>query len=205
MFVLTIFVFSACVSKNNVTGFLESYEGLKPVSSTKKIHLFSKDTDSNLSAYTKILIPDIKVLPNSREQSPYDLNLYTQISAYASASYRKIIMKNSANYELVDVPQKGTMVMHIALSMVQVKDENTTFEGLKLLAFKKDHSSHTVYEQANGRLLIEVKTTDAFSNKVLARSLHVMTNNKVSALGDKLRFKDLQAALDAWLAQSINH
>jgi hypothetical protein len=202
-FVLLVFVLGACVSKQTTTGFLESYDDLKPVSSAKRLHFFN--ADANLSAYTKILIPEIKVLSNSREQTPYDRSLYAKISAYTTASYRKIIMKNSANYEVVDVPQKGAMVMNIALSMVQITDVDTTLEDLKPLAFKKDYSTDNAYLQGKARLLIEVKTTDALSSRVLARSLHVLIDEKVSATEEKLRFKDIQASLDAWLAQSIQH
>jgi len=94
-------------------------------------------------------------------------------------------------------------VMHIALSMVQIRDEDTKFEDLKLLALKKDRNTQNAYVQGKARLLIEVKTTDALSNKVMARSLHVLTDEKVSGLEDKLRFRDLQPSLDAWLNQSI--
>ena len=193
--------FNACTTSFNGTGFLASYEGLSAVPSSK-MHYFYKTPDVNLSGYTKILIPDIQVIPSSKTLQAYDHKLYRTVSAYTTASYRKILMKNSANYTVVDVAQKETLVMSMAISLVVFPQGAKDLDKLSMLSFKLDEHSEEAFSASKARLMIEVKTTDAMNNKLLARSVHVMVDHKIHA-EKKLRFTDIQTAIDAWLAQTI--
>ena len=141
LFILALVALAGCSSKPvpSSTGFLHSYNGLKPVSSDKT-HLFSKNKDVNLSSYTKLFIPDVKVIALSEDIRPYDRELFTQISAYSTASYKKLISKKSSNYELVDVAQKGTLILEVALSMV----EGSTVSKAQPLAFKNSSQSKSI-------------------------------------------------------------
>ena len=200
IYLLAIVVFlGACSFKG--TGFLTSYKGLKPLY-TDTMHYFYKSPDVNLSQYRKIFIPDIKILALTKDQGPSDYELYNTISAYTTASYKKMLMKKSANYELVGVAQKHTMVMQIALSMVKVNEQTKTLDQLETLPFKVQKKSQDAYSKAEARLMIEVKTTDAMSGKILARSVHVMVDEKVQSR-QKIKFSDIQRALDAWLTQTL--
>jgi len=198
---VTLLFFSACSTSFSGTGFLASYKNLSTVSSNK-MHYFYKSPDANLSQYSKILIPEIKVLPMSKVLNAYDHKLYKTVSAYTTASYQKMLMKNSANYKLVDVAQKETMVMNIGLSMVEVPEGVRVLEELSSLPFQVNEESKKAYADSKVRLMIEVKTTDAMSGKLLARSVHVMVDEKIQA-ESMLKFRDIQGSLDAWLAQTL--
>jgi len=189
-----------CSSKSRLvhTGFLKGYENLKPLS-TRANHLIYKESDANLSAYTKLYIPEIKVLSLSPEISPYDRELYAKVSAYCTASYKKLISKKSANYELVGVGQKGTLVLEVALSLV----DGNNLDKAKAVAFVKKHHNAKLYEEGRTHLLVEVKTRDAMNNKVLVQSMRLMDEKKIKVTSKQIQFKDLQPALDAWLAQLI--
>ena len=180
------------------TGFLHSYKGLEPVSSDTT-HLFSKNKDINLSHYTKLYIPEVKVIALSEKINPYDRELFTQISAYSTASYKKLISKKSSNYELVDVAQKGTLILEVALSMVDGDDILKAHS----LAFKSDAQTQEAYSKGEARLLVEVKTSDAMNNEVLVQSMHLISDQEVLTTADTLKFRDVQPALDRWLTQLI--
>jgi len=187
----------------NRTGFFNAYEGLENKARTKSL-FFERMPDANLSAYDKILIPQIKVLANTSLATPAEHELYTQISDYSTAAYRKNIIKNSANYELVDVPQKNTIIMQIAISMVEVHNEDREWDGLSALAFSLNVNTYGVYQEGNARLLIEARISDAMSAKLLARSMRVIDNEKVMMhTADRLGFKDVQNALDTWLNHAL--
>jgi uncharacterized protein DUF3313 len=138
------------------------------------------------------------------QTSPQDNRLYAQVSAYSTAAYTKNIIKNSANYKVVDVAQKGAMVMQIALSMVEVHPEDANWDQLSALPFTLDASTYTVYNEGNARLLIEARISDAMSGRLLARSMRIVMEEEIRTHGGAyLEFKDLQAALDTWLYEAV--
>lgn len=199
-------ILNSCASPKDYksrTGFFNSYSGLEESKQTDSF-LFEQMKDVNLSAYNKILIPDIKVLSNTLFSTPSENRLHIQASAYTSAAYRKNIIKNSSNYEVVDVPQKETMVIEISISMIEVHPEDKEWDGLSALAFSLNPSTYAAYEEGNVRLMIEAKITDAMSEKLLARSIHVIKDKEVKLhTAYKLQFKDFQDALDSWLNEAL--
>jgi len=203
---LASFLFTACSTTqvyHNRTGFFKSYDEFKPVAHSGSL-FFHKEEDANLSRYDKIFIPDIKVLAHTAKTSPEDNKLYTQIAAYSTAAYTKNIIKNSANYKVVDVAQKGAMVMQIALSMVEVHPEDKNWDQLSALPFTLDATTYSAYSEGNARLLIEARISDAMSGKLLARSMRIVMKEKIKAHDDThLQFKDLQTALDRWLYEAV--
>ncbi len=198
LLVLSAFYACAPLSSSN-TGFLDRYDGLEPVASNR-FHLFSNDAQMDLSSYNKLLIPEIEVLPLHDHPSAYDRELYTQISAYATASYRKMIKRFSSNYQLVDVPQKETLVMYIALSLVSLQETE-----IEPIAFSKNRQNQALFDTGKVALLVEVKTKDAFSNKTMTRSVQVIDTTPIVSLQERIRFNDLQHSLDAWLERVIKH
>lgn len=200
------FIFTACSTTqtyHNRTGFFKSYDELKPVAQSSSL-FFYKEEDANLSLYDKIFIPEIQVLAHTVNTNPQDNKLFTQIAAYATAAYTKNIIKNSANYKVVDVAQKGTMVMQIALSMVEVHPEDANWDQLSALPFTLDASTYSAYGEGNARLLIEARISDAMSSRLLARSMRIVLEEEVRAHNDThLQFKDLQRALDKWLYEAV--
>lgn len=196
----TAVIFFGCSSVPKNTGFFKSYEGLREVSENL---YFEKMLDANLSKYNKIYIEDILVLPNTRCSTPQENKLYAQISSYATPAYRKIISKNSSNYKLVDVAQKDTMVMQIAISMVKITSNEDGLYGLRSVDFSINENTKDIYKDEKARLLIEVKTTDAMTGSLLARSVRVVMDQKVVPHDEHFKFKDVQAALDSWLSETI--
>jgi len=202
---LSLLILSACSANYKYqlrTGFLDTYEGLEKVS-TDKIHYFKTMDDANLSAYDKIYIPDIKVLSNTPETSPRENKLYTLISEYTSAAYRKNIMKNSANYSMVGVAQEGTIIMQIAISTVEVHPKNKEWDNLSALAFTLNESTQQQYKEGNVRLLIEARITDAMNQKLLAHSMRVIMDEEIHTNKEYLSFSNVQASLDKWLYKAI--
>lgn len=202
---LLIVLITACSSPltyQNRTGFFKAYNRLEKVS-IDNISYFEKSEDANLSRYNKIVIPEIKVLSNSVGQTPQENELYTLVSAYTTAAYRKSIIKKSSNYALVDVAQKDSMIMQIALSMVEVHPEEKSWDNLSALAFSINPSTYLTYQEGNARLLVEARITDAMSGKVLARSMRVVMEEEIRLHNDRLEFTDLQAALDRWLNEAV--
>lgn len=197
---LAIMFFTGCASKSvpSATGFLDSYADLKPLE-LDKTHLVSKNKDINLSRYSKLYIPEVKVISLTEQLNPYDRELFTQISAYSTASYKKLISKKSSNYKLVGVGQKDTLIIEVALSMVEGDD----ISNAKPLAFAKNTQTQEVYTQGDARLLVEVKTRDAMTNEVLVRSMRLINQESIKVSAEHIRFKDLQTALDAWLGQLL--
>jgi hypothetical protein len=188
--VFLVLVVTACTSPKR-TGVLDSYDSLYPVAKDKR-HFFNKSRDANLSAYTNILVPPIKVLSLLPENTPQQIKLNNQISAYATAAYRKLIMKHSSNYQLVDVGQKNTLVMNIFISLVKVSPEDEGLKSVSSIPF-------AAIQMDEVHLLIEVRTTDAMSGKTLTRSMQVIEDQTIVAISDVLEFKDFQKALDSWL------
>jgi len=204
LIIMVILAFTACstgASYESRTGFLQKYDGLKRVS-VENVHYFEKVDDANLSSYDKIFVPDIKVFSNTAVQTSSEHGLYTQITAYATAAYRKNIMKSSANYTLVDVAQKGTIMMEIAISVVEVHPGEKGWDSLSAFPLSLNESTQKTYEKGNVRLLIEARITDVMSKKLLARSMRVIMEEEVRVETDKLLFKDLQASLDRWLYEA---
>lgn len=198
--------FTACSTAKtyqNRTGFLTSYESMMKVPGSNSLY-FETMADSNLSAYEKILIPDIIVLSNTPTSTPSENSLYTLVTAYTSAAYRKNIIMSSSNYDVVDVAQKDAIVMQIALSMIEVHPEDKHWDKLSALPFSLNASTYAAYQEGNVRLLVEVKITDAMDGRVLARSILAVEDEKI-ILHDpgRLQFKDIQAALDKWLNESV--
>ena len=187
-------VFTGCSSPKR-TGVLESYDTLNPVAKGK-LHFFEQSKDANLSSYTKVLVPPVQVLSLLAENTPQQIKLNNQISAYTTAVYRKMIMKYSSNYQLVDVGQKETLVINIFISLVEVSPEGKSLEEISSVPFKAAQSDSV-------HLLIEVRTTDAMGDKLLARSMQVIEGEKIISKSDVLEFKDLQKALDKWLDGAI--
>lgn len=130
------------------------------------------------------------------EDPPQQIKLNNQMSAYTTAVYRKLIMKHSSNYQLVDVGQKETLVMNIFISLVKVLPEEEGLGGITSIPF-------TAIQTDGIYLLIEVRTTDAMSGKVLARSMQVIDDEEIVPKADALEFADLQKALDSWLDGAI--
>lgn len=192
--VFIVLVFTACSSPKR-TGALEPYELLQPVAKDK-LHFFKQSKDVDLSGYAKVLVPPIKVLSLLPEDTPQQINLNNQVSAYATAVYRKLIIKYSSNYQLVDVGQKNTLVMNIFISLVKVSPEEEGLRGISSIPF-------TAVPMDGVHLLIEVRTTDAMSGRVLARSMQVIEDEKIVPEADVLKFTDLQKALDSWLDRAI--
>ena len=204
---LVSIVFTACsptTTYHNRTGFFKSYEKLTPVAHSSPL-FFHKEDDANLSAYDKIFIPEIQVLAHTEKPSPHDLRLYAQISAYATAAYTKNIIKNSANYKVVDVAQKGAMIMQIAISMVEVHPEDANWDPLSALPFTLDASTYSVYSEGYVRVLIEARISDAMNDRLLARSMRIVMKEEVRVHSDDshIQFKDLQGALDRWLYEAV--
>ena len=201
----SLLFFTACSANFKYelrTGFLDSYDGLEKVS-TDKVHFFQTMDDANLSAYDKIYIPDIKVFSNTQETSPTDNKLYTLISEYTSAAYRKNIMKSSANYSMVDVAQEGTIIMQIAISAVEVYPHNEEWDNLSAIAFTLNESTQKQYKKGNVRLLIEARITDAMNEKLLAHSMRVIMDEEIHSNKKYLSFSNIQASLDKWLYKAI--
>jgi len=203
---LISFVVTACSTTqiyHNRTGFFKSYDEFKPVAHSSSL-FFHKEEDANLSVYDKMFIPEIKVLAHTTQVSPEDNKLYAQIAAYGTAAYTKNIIKNSANYKVVDVAQKGAMVMQIAISMVEVHPEDDNWDQLSALPFTLDAQTYSVYSEGNARLLIEARVSDAMSGRLLARSMRIIIKEEVRLHNDAhLQFKDLQSALDTWLYEAV--
>lgn len=187
----------------NRTGFLNSYDGIVKVDSNDSLY-FEQMTDSNLSAYNKILIPDIKVISSTLAPTPYENRLYSLISAYATAAYRKNIIKSSSNYEVVDVAQKGAIIMEIAISMIEIHPDDKEWDNLSTLEFSLNASTYAAYLEGDARMLIEARITDAMTQRLLARSVHAIVDEKIVLHDpDRLQFNDVQAALDRWLNDSM--
>ncbi|MBE0499106.1 MAG: DUF3313 family protein [Campylobacterales bacterium] len=196
---------SGCASQplhQNRSGFLGSY-AFSAQAVSDRTYYFETLEGADLSAYEKILVPDIKVLPNTKRQSSQENILYEQISSYASAAYRQNIIKNSSNYTLVDVAQVDTMIIEIALSMVEVHDDDKEWDNLSALALSLNPQTFMRYQEGDARLLVEARISDAISGKVLARSMRIVMEEKVSLHSDKLQFQDLQPALDRWLNEAM--
>lgn len=203
--VISLVVLSACsagVSYQYRTGFLKNYESLEKASKGES-HFFEKIGDVDLADYDKILVPDIKIIANTNASTPQENELYAQISAYTSAAYRKNISKNSSNYTLVDVSQEGTMIMQIAISLVESHPEDKNWDNLIAFPFNLNANTYTNFVDGNVRVLIEARIMDAMSSKVLAHSMRVIMQDEVRLSGDQLEFKDLQSSLDRWLNEAI--
>lgn len=198
-------VFTACSATktyHNRTGFFKSYEAFEPVAHNSFL-FFNKEEDANLSAYDKIFIPEVRILSHTAQATPADNKLYTQVAAYATPAYTKNIIKNSANYKVVDVAQKGAMIMQIAISMVEVHLEDENWDQLSALPFTLDASTYSVYSEGNARLLIEARISDAMTGRLLARSMRIVQEKEIRLHDDaRLQFEDLQAALDTWLYEA---
>ncbi len=199
--VLATLLLAACssnIAAKKRTGFFKNYEGLKIVG--EKLY-FEQIEGADLSAYNKIYVPDIKVISNATEDSPRDIELYTQISAYTTAAYRKNILKNSSNYILVDVPQAKSVIMEIAISLVELKADDKS--SLNALAFALNADTKSAFEQGRVRILTEARITDAMNGRLLARSMRVVLEKEISPESEHLRFSDLHEALDRWLNEAI--
>ena len=191
--VALIIILSACSAKH--TGCFSTYDGLKSISS-ENMHWVERSND-DLQGYTKLLIPPVKVISSlSSQDTPYDIKRNAEISAYTTSVYRKMIMRRSSNYELVDVAQKDTLVLNICLSIVEVSPDQKSLDDLNSISFD-DIDDEGAY------LMVEVRTTDAFSNEVLVRSLQVMQDEKIIPTSEVLRFNDLRKSLDTWLSRAI--
>ena len=202
---VTLVALSACSTSASYqfrTGFFSEYDKLERVTKDE-FRFFEKIGDVDLNSYGKIVVPDIKVLPNVADSTPQENELYTQISAYTSAAYRKNIIKNSSNYTLVDVPQQGALIMQIAISLVEVHPEDKSWDNLIAFPFSLNASTYTSFQEGNVRVLIEARITDAMSSEVLARSMRVMMEEEVRLHADNIEFKDVQASLDRWLREAM--
>jgi len=206
LLLLISLAFAACSTTqtyHNRTGFFKSYDEFKPVAQNSSL-FFNKEEDVDLSTYDKIFIPEVLVLPHTVHATAEDNKLYTQIAAYSTAAYTKNIIKNSANYQVVDVAQKDAMVMQIALSMVEVHPEDKNWDQLSALPFTLDASTYSAYSEGNARLLIEARISDAMSGKLLARSMRIVMEEEVKVHDDThIQFKDVQTALDRWLYEAV--
>lgn len=200
---ISMLIFSACSVASDPlrTGFLSDYDGFQHVSAGD-MHYFQRLDDANLSWYDKMFIPEIKVFSNTAEPSFGDSRLYSEITAYTTAAYRKNIMKKSANYCLVDVAQEGTMLMEIAISTVEVHPSDEKWDNLTALPFSINDRTKKSYEEGSVRILIEARISDAMNNDLLARSMRVIMKEEVRVDSDQLSFKDIQASLDRWLYDS---
>lgn len=204
VFALTALV-SGCASQQphqNRSGFLGSYAFFEQAGSDK-VYYFETLEGADLSTYRKILVPEIKLIPNTKRQSSQENILYDQISSYTSAAYRQNIIKNSANYTLVDVAQVDTMIIEIALSMVEVHPDDKDWDNLSALALSLNPQTFMSYKEGDARLLVEARISDAISGKVLARSIRIVMEEKVSLHAEQLQFQDLQPALDRWLNEAM--
>ncbi len=130
------------------------------------------------------------------DESPEQVMLNKQVSTYATAVYRKMIMKHSSNYQLVDVGQKEALVINIFISLAEIMPDQRGIDAINSISFK-DVQSKQAY------LLIEVRTTDAMSGELLARSMQVIEDEKIILQSDAISFKDLQNALDKWLDSAV--
>ncbi len=199
--VSVLLLLCACSTTSGIksrTGFLKEYTGLKQVDK-HGYHYFQNLDNADLSLYDKIFIPEIKVIANTEKPTPKQCRLYKQIAAYTTAAYRKNIMKRSANYTLVDVAQKGTLLMQIAVSAVEVHLDDDEWDNLRALPLALNDMTRKRYQEGTVRLLIEARISDAMSNKPLARSMRVIMEEEVHTSADDLEFKQLQASLDRWL------
>ncbi len=196
---------SGCATQQphqNRSGFLGSYE-FSAQAVSDKTYYFETLEGADLSAYEKILVPEIKVIPNTKSQSAQENVLYDQISSYATAAYRQNIIKNSANYTLVDVAQVDTLIIQIAVSMVEVHPDDKEWDNLSALALSLNPQTFMRYQEGDARLLVEARISDAISGKVLARSMRIVMEEKISLHEDQLQFQDVQAALDRWLNEAV--
>jgi uncharacterized protein YceK len=195
---------SGCSSHSphhNRTGFLSSSAAER--ADTKETRWFKTMEGVDLSRYEKILVPEIRVLPNTKTHTAREYVLYAQISSYATAAYRQNIMQNSANYTLVDVPQADAILLQIAISMVEVHPDDKDWDDMSALAFSLNPQTYTAYQEGDARLLIEARISDAVSGKLLAQSARIVMEEEVRLHAEQLQFQDLQAGLNRWLNEAV--
>lgn len=186
--VLVGLIFLACATPLQHTGFLKHYEGLRAVEGKTGVYFEALE---DLGQYEKVYINEVQVISNATQEDAQIYALKTTMATYATAAYRKTITKFADNYTLVDVGQEGTVVISIALSLVQLNDDGTFYSvPMNKQSFK---------DNAQIRLLVESRSEDAMSNKLLARSMRVVQTPVKSFQ----QFSDIQAALDSWLYDEL--
>jgi len=183
-----LLLLSACSTLQ--TGFFSSYEGMKKLDEN---FYFSKVDDANLSAYDKVFIPEVKLMTNRGKLTPAQHQLNIELKAYATRGYRRTINQK----KLVNVGQKNTLVIQIALSLAHIDKTKKGLDAVEFLPLSADDTSKELH------LVIEVQSVDIMTSKVLSRSVRIIMNEDVNV--KELSFKDVQPSLDAWLKDVVKH
>ncbi len=186
--IVLVLFFSACAT--NEKGFFNAYEGLKKIDNN---FYFEQIDEANLSAYDKVFVPEVKLMVNQGEIEPAAHQLNIEIKAYATKGYRKKI----SHYKRVDIRQKGTIELRIALSLASLEKNK---KGLNALNFRPISSSET---EEKLYLVVEIEAVDVMTSKRLSRCVRIITDKNIDT--SNLSFKEIQASLDSWLSTTIRY
>ena len=115
------------------------------------------------------------------------------------------MIQGANNYKLVDVKTKpNTLIFEGAVSAVEVHiDDMGTMDFMPMMLVVKTVSSP--FKKATVRMLGEGRISDATTGAVLVKTLRLHKGVKVNAEANKLTFKDVKPALDAWLSSTKNN
>ncbi len=186
--IVLLLLFSACATKER--GLFNSYIGLKKID---KNFYFEQTNEANLSAYDKVFVPEVKLMINQGELKPAQHQLNMEIKAYATQKYRKKI----SHYKRVDIRQKGTIELRIALSLASLEKNK---KGLNALNFRPISPSET---EEKLYLVVETEAIDVMTLKRLSRCVRIVSDKSIDT--SNLSFKEIQPSLDSWLSTTIRY
>ncbi len=199
----SVLFMSGCANRDmqaRDSGFLKSYEGIEEHDKLEgtRIHI-TPGTD--FTKYENIYIADVEIISaiSEKKWTPEQKILFEKMTEYLTAGY-KTAVKEGTGYRLVENKKKPkTLIFEGAVSAVEVHFDDMEWYQFTPITLGLTGIARATYVDGAVRILGEGRFVDATTGKVLLRAMRLQKGEEVSTDADKLIFKDVKPALDAWL------
>ncbi|MCX6955178.1 MAG: DUF3313 domain-containing protein [Verrucomicrobia bacterium] len=177
-------LFGGCAHlSNHSSGFLESYEHLKP--DPKDSHrLVYERTDWKKPDYTSVLLEPAVVRLTAEDQKKVTAQEITDLAAYNDQALRKAFAKE---WKIVTAPEAGTLRVRSAITGVDLSNP-----ALNVV------TSLVVCPVDNGGVSVEYEVRDAASGEQLVALAGFTNATPLEGLWAFTRFGQAHYAIDHW-------
>ena len=183
VFVASLLVGGCASMSNHSSGFLESYDNLKP--DTKDSHrLVYQRPEWNKADYTSVLIEPVVVRLTAEDQKKITAKEMTELAAYGDKALRKAFAKD---WKIVTTAETGTLRIRSAITGVDTSNPALNV-ATSLVACPVD----------NGGVSVEYEVRDAANGEQLAALAGFTNATPLEGLWAYTRFGQAHYAIDHW-------
>ena len=195
---------SGCANKDmqaKNSGFLSNYKGLEEHDKLEgtRIHIAP---GADFTKYENIYIEDVQIVSAIPEDkwTPEQKILFEKMTTYLTQGYKNAISEGTGYRLVEDKNTPKTLVFEGAVSAVEVHFDDMEWYQFTPITLGMTMAARATYVDGAVRILGEGRFLDGKTDKVLMRMMRLQKGEEVTTDADRLVFKDVKPALDAWLS-----